>query len=406
MARRKILALILAGGKGSRLDVLTEQRAKPAMPFAGTYRLIDFALSNCMHSGLSDVWVIEQYRPHSLNDHLASGRPWDLDRSHGGLRVLPPYQGSDEEGFARGNADAIYRHMTFLREFDPDILLVLSADHLYRMDYMEAIDAHLDHRADATVVTTEVPLQEAGRFGTVEVDERSRVTDFRYKPDDPRSGIVTAEIFIYDAPTLFETLDSLVEEGSGEGMLHDFGDELLPKLVERGRTYAYPLDGYWKDVGTIESYWGAHMDLLAPTPALAIDDRDWPMLTPGPQRLPARIHRSARIDNSLIAPGCSVAGEVARSVLAPGVVVEKGAVVRDSVVLAGTVIGAGAHVINAIIDEDVTVGAGATIGVEGKGGMRVRRERGSAITVIGRRRTIGANARVPAGGRMDPESEE
>lgn len=415
MARNKILALILAGGKGSRLEVLTEERAKPAMPFAGTYRLIDFALSNCMHSGISDVWVIEQYHLHSLNEHLANGRPWDLDRTYGGLQVLPPYESGDEDdndgGFAEGNADAIYRHRDFIREFDPDILVVLSADHIYKLDYGKVIDQHLDRKADVTMVTTQIPLEEAGRFGNVKVNGEGRITDFAYKPDEPQSDIVTTEVFVYDAHTLLETLDRLAggdankDKSDGEGTsLRDFGHELIPKFVEDGRAFEYRLDGYWRDVGTVESYWQAHMDLIESETELPLDDPDWPILTYGSQRLPARIHESARIENSLISSGCTIQGQVIRSVLAPGVVVEQDAVVRDSIVLHNTVVEARATIDCAIVDTEVRVGAGAVIGQQRRQEDKAPRITSSEIAMIGQKARIAAGARLPADARVKPNT--
>jgi glucose-1-phosphate adenylyltransferase len=399
MPRKKVLALILAGGEGSRLEVLTARRAKPAMPFAGVYRLIDFALSNCMHSGISDVWVIEQYELHSLNEHLANGRPWDLDRTYGGLQVLPPYQRKSREeegGFARGNADAIYRHKGLIREFGAEVLLVLSADAVYKMDYRDAIDRHLEDGADVTLVTTRVPREEAGRFGVVEVEGDGQITGFEYKPESPRSDLVTTEVFVYDARRLLEALDRLAEEGKGkdgdEPPLEDFGHELIPSLVREGRALDFRFEGYWRDVGTIESYWQAHRDLLEPEPRLVLDDPGWPILTYGTQRLPARIEGSARIDDSLISPGCRIAGRVERSVLAPGVVVEKGAEVRDSILLHGTVVGKGAAVVRAILDAEVRVGEGARVG-----------EADGELALAGQGAGIAAGDRVPAGGRVEGE---
>jgi glucose-1-phosphate adenylyltransferase len=399
MPRKKVLALILAGGEGSRLEVLTARRAKPAMPFAGVYRLIDFALSNCMHSRIPDVWVIEQYELHSLNEHLANGRPWDLDRTYGGLQVLPPYLRKirkEEGGFARGNADAIYRHKGLIREFGAEVLLVLSADAVYKMDYRDAIDRHLEDGADVTMVTTRVPREEAGRFGVVEVAGDGKVTGFEYKPESPRSDLVTTEVFVYDARRLLEALDRLAEEGKDkegdEPPLEDFGHELIPSFVREGRALDFRFEGYWRDVGTIESYWQAHRDLLEPEPRLVLDDPGWPILTYGTQRLPARIEGSARIDDSLIAPGCRIAGRVERSVLAPGVVVEKGAEVRDSILLHGAVVGKGASVVRAILDAEVRVGEGARVG-----------EADGALALAGQRAGIAAGDRVPAGGRVEAE---
>lgn len=426
MSRKKVLAIILAGGEGGRLEVLTEERAKPAVPFAGVYRLIDFALSNCMHSGISDVWVIEQYRPHSLNEHLANGRPWDLDRTYGGLQVLPPYEVRDRGdggGFAQGNADAIYRHREFIRDFDPDILLVLSSDHIYKLDYRDVIDRHIEREADVTIVTTRVPLEEASRFGTVEVGDDGRITNFAYKPDEPESDIVTTEVFVYDARTLLDKLETLAGEGAGEDAdggkgdnksgedgesngddnprLKDYGHELLPALVGDGRAFDYPLEGYWRDVGTVESYWQSHMDLLDAEPALALDDPDWPILTFGTQLLPARIHASARVENSLISPGCTVRGHVVNSVLAPGVVVAEGATVRDSILLHKVSVEKNATVDVAVLDAQVRVGAGASVGKKKRGGGAKKKPRltDKDITLVGQRVSIPARARVAAGGR-------
>lgn len=423
MQRQKILALILAGGKGSRLEVLTEERAKPTVPFAGTYRLIDFALSNCVHSRLSDVWVIEQYQLHTLNDHLANGRPWDLDRTYGGLQVLPPYVGNDDDpddegGFAYGNADAIYRHKNLINEFAPDLLLILSADHLYKLDYRDVIEQHLANKAEVTMVVTRVPLKEASRFGVVEVNEDGLVTDFAYKPEHPTSDTVTTEVFVYNAKTLIETLDQLAEEGQPETnekdqekgvTLKDFGDKLLPRLVKDGRAFAYTFDGYWRDVGTVESYWKAHMDLLSDSSQqLALDDADWPILTYGTQRLPARIYSSAKIENSLISPGCVIRGAVIRSVLAPGVLVEADAMVRDSIIWHDARIAGGARITRAVIDEEVEVGEKAVIGSSQTEGKTIDDEMMSNedITLIGRRRRIEPAANIPTGARLKPEAED
>ena len=370
MAGPKVLAIILAGGEGGRLGVLTDVRAKPAMPFAGVYRLIDFPLSNCVHSGISDVWVLQQYQPHALNDHLANGRPWDLDRTYGGLRVLQPYLGDAESGWYEGNADALYRNAGVIESFGPDLVLVLSADHVYKLDYREVVGRHVEKDADVTLVTTRVPREQASRFGTVEVDGDGRITGFQYKADEPASEIATAEIFVYTAQTLLATLSELADgDGDGSG-LTDFGAELLPKLVGDGKAWEYRLEGYWRDVGTVGSYWEAHMELLAPEPGLVLDDPPWPVLTYAIQHPPARIESSASIDASWISPGCTVRGRVERSVLAPRVVVEEDAVVRDSIVFEGAVIARGSAVERAILDEAVELADGARVG-EDDGGIAV-----------------------------------
>ena len=377
MRRPKVLALVLAGGEGGRLGPLTDERAKPALPFGGSYRLIDFPLSNCAHSGIRDVWVIQQYEPHELTKQLANGRPWDLDRTSGGLLILHPYLGDSESGWYEGNADALYRNREAIADHDPDVLLVLSADHVYKLDYGDVIDAHLRSDASVTMVTTRVPREEAARYGVVELDGDGRVTAFDYKPEEPRSDLVTTEVFVYDARTLRSALDELADEGDESG-LQDFGHELLPRLVEDGTARAFELETYWRDVGTIESYWQAHMELVAEKPPLVLDDPDWPIVTAGLQRPPARIEKSARIEASLVAPGAVVSGKVERSVIGPGVVIEQGATVRESILFHDGHVASGAVVARAIVDERVRVEAGAElVGVE-------------EITVVGAGETVAA----------------
>jgi glucose-1-phosphate adenylyltransferase len=405
MIRNKALALILAGGAGSRLGTLTEERAKPAMPFAGIYRLIDFSLSNCMHSGISDVWIIEQYQPHSLNEHLSNGRPWDLDRTYGGLQVLPPYiSKSDEGGFAEGNADAIYRHRNFIREFNPDILLVLSADHIYKLDFRKVIEHHLEMKAGLTMVTTRVPLKEANRFGTVEVNNQGRVINFEYKPEQPKSELVTTEIFAYNTAMLLETLDKLTDENANETEdnkkdLKDFGHELVPQFVKEGQACEYPFDGYWKDVGTIVSYWQAHMDLLEDKSELALDDERWPILTLGIQRLPARVFQSAHIDNSLISPGTIIRGEIINSIIGPGTIVEEGAIIKDSILMSEVKVKTGAKLNRVIIDDEAHIGNDVSVGWEEElsSNKDISEEQ---ITLIQKQYFISKPINIPAGTQL------
>nr|MDQ3043450.1 glucose-1-phosphate adenylyltransferase [Acidobacteriota bacterium] len=354
MFKEKVLALILAGGKGGRLGLLTDDKAKPVMPFGGSYQLIDFALSNCVNSQISDVWVIEQYELHSLNEHLANGRPWDLDRTYGGLQVLPPFENdSDKDGFAHGNADAIYRHVDFISEFNPDILLVLSADHVYKMDFRDAIETHLRKKASVTMVTTRLPKGEsASRFGVVDTDKNGRIVKFDYKPDSPENDLVTTEIFVYDARLLIKTLKHLNEK---EEKIKDYGHELLPHLVAEGNAFEHRLVGYWRDVGTIESYWQAQMDLLDEKERLFFDDDHWRILTLAAQRVPAFIYKSADVTNSLISSGSKISGAVSRSVLSAGVTIEKGAEVFDSIILPDAIIERGVKIKRVIVDTGVKV---------------------------------------------------
>lgn len=360
MRRPKVLALVLAGGEGSRMGSLTDDRAKPALPFGGTYRLIDFPLSNCVHSRIRDVWIIQQYEPHELTRQLANGRPWDLDRNSGGLQIVHPYLGDSESGWYEGNADALHRNREAIADHDPDVLLVLSADHIYKLDFADLIERHLDTQAAVTMVTTRIGGEDASRYGVVEADGDGRVLDFAYKPSNPTSDLVTTEVFAYDTGVLLQTLADLAGHGDGSG-LEDFGHELLPRFVEEGRARAFELEGYWRDVGTIDSYWLAHMELLEDEPPLVLDDPSWPILTAGLQRPPARIDGSARIEASLIAPGATVRGTVERSVVGPGVVVEEGAVVRESVLLHDGHVASGALVSRALVDERARIERGAEV---------------------------------------------
>ncbi|MDQ6788164.1 MAG: sugar phosphate nucleotidyltransferase [Acidobacteriota bacterium] len=354
MNKKKVLALILAGGKGGRLGILTDEKAKPVMPFGGAYRLIDFALSNCVNSGIADVWVIEQYQLHSLNEHLSNGRPWDLDRTRGGLQVLPPFENeSKKDGFATGNADAIYRHADFIENFAPDILLVLSADHVYKMDFRDAIETHLEKKASVTIVTTRLPDGEsASRFGVVKTDKNGCVTAFDYKPEKPKSDLITTEIFVYDAKILLETLKKLKKE---KGELKDYGDWLLPLFVEKGKAFEHRHKGYWRDVGTIESYYNSQMDLLDEKTKIFFDDEHWQIFTLAEQRIPAFISARAEIKNCLVAGGAKIYGSASRSVISSGVSVVAGASVADSIVLPNASIEAGVRLGRVIVDSDVRV---------------------------------------------------
>lgn len=385
MFREKILALILAGGKGGRLGLLTEKKAKPVMPFGGSYRLIDFALSNCVNSKISDVWVIEQYELHSLNEHLANGRPWDLDRTYGGLQVLPPFQNDSEfEGFAEGNADAIYRHINFISEFAPDILIVLSADHIYKMDFRDAIETHLQKKASVTMVTTRVPKDEsASRFGVVKTDKNGRITDFEYKPAAPQNDLITTEIFVYDAKVLIETLKHLNQT---KEKIKDYGHELLPHLVEQGNAFEHRHVGYWHDVGTVESYWRTQMDLLDEKERLFFDDEEWKITTLAAQRVPAFIFKSADVRNSLISGGCRVRGAVARSILCAGVEIAAGAEISDSIVLPNAVIEKGVNLKRVVVDSEVRVTKKRAAQIEA-----ARTKNKNAIIVVGKRKIQNAD---------------
>jgi glucose-1-phosphate adenylyltransferase len=403
VARDRILAIVLAGGAGSRMDVLTRERAKPALPFAGTYRLIDFPLSNLHHSGIDDVWVSVQYQARTLDEDVANGRPWDLDRTRGGLRLLPPEEGigGAEEGFAQGNADVLFRQRDLIRAAAPEVVLVLSADHVYRFDYADAIATHRAADADCTIVTSRVPREQAANHATVGSDRSGRVRRFAYKPKRPRTGVVATEVFVYQPSALLETLEQLHREldpeADGGSGLGDFGEQLLPRLVDEATVVAHPMTGYWRDVGRPSTYLAAHRDVLTGRIA-RLDDPDWPILSRDLQRAPAHIHPGARVADSLISPGCSVYGSVVRSVLGPGVHVERGATVTDSVVFSDAVVETGARVAWSVLDRNVRVEGTARVGGRPRGDLPDDEE----ITLVGKDAVIGSGVRVPRGGRLEP----
>lgn len=356
MNRTRTLALVLAGGAGSRMGALTRARAKPNLWFGGVYRLVDFPLSNCTNSEIEDVWLLQQYQPYALEDHLANGRPWDLDRTTGGLLILHPFTGGEEEGFPQGNADALWRHHRLIAEFDADVVIVLSADAAYSFDYRDLVEAHLASDADVTMATTTVD-EDAGRFGVVAAGADGRVRDFWYKPAEPKSHVVTMEVFAYRPSALLGTLAELADEGEE---LSDFGDGLVPRLVSRGRAFEYRFGGYWRDVGTPAAYWEAHQDLVRGV-GVDLQDPRWPIHTSGADLPPARITQTASVEDSLVSPACVVAGRVVNSVLSSGVVVEAGAVVDHAVVLQQAVIRSGAHVERAIVDARFDVPSDADV---------------------------------------------
>jgi glucose-1-phosphate adenylyltransferase len=404
----KVLAIIQAGGAGGRMDVLTLERAKPALPFAGNYQLLDFPLSNLVNSGIHDVWLSVQYQASALQDQVRNGRPWDLDRTHGGLRLLIPQEGTgsmDEEGFAHGNADELYRLRDDLRSADPDLVLVMSADHVYRLDYREVVETHRRKGAEATMVVTDVDdvfAEDPADHGVVEVNRLGRVTSFAYKPARPASSTVATEVILYEPDVLVEVLEELhreqsehqdADEDAGDSGLGDFGDLLVPRLVDRGNVYAHRLDGYWRDLGQPHHYLNAHLELVDKRADLFA--ADWPIRTQQPQREPAYVAAGSRLEESLLSPGSQVHGTVQRSVLGPGVVVEHGAEVVESVLFADTVVRAGARVTRAIVDRDCELLDGADIGT-----ADVSLEDPDAIPIVGQQSRV--DSPLPAGARLAP----
>jgi glucose-1-phosphate adenylyltransferase len=395
MAPRRTLVVILAGGAGGRLDLLTRSRAKPAVPFGGMYRLVDFPLSNCLHSGLPDVWVIEQFNPVSLTDHLANGRPWDLDRTSGGLLVLHPRLGEGAEGWHQGTADALWRNASLIREFGADSLVVLSADAVYRLDYAALVERHVRSGATVTMVTTRVPRADAGRYGVVEVDDDGRVTGYRYKPDEPATDLVTNEVFVFEPAALLDLLEELAGDDGEDAQLEDLGHEVLPRLVAEGGAREVRFDDYWRDVGLVDSYWSAHMDLVTPEPPFLLEHPGWPILTTGGRRGPAEVRAGAELVDVVMSPGVRLGGHVERSVLSPGVVIEPGAVVRDSVLLHDVVVESGAVVERAVLDAGVRVSRGARVG-----GPRPAGADDLAIALVGQGEVVAGDASLAPGQRL------
>lgn len=359
----KVRAVILAGGEGSRLSTLTAKRTKPAVPFGGKYRIIDFTLSNCVNSGIFDVMIIAQYRPHSLIEHIGAGGPWDLNRDFtGGVRIYSPYRARGPADWFMGTADAVQQNFRWVKDRDPDLVLILSGDHIYEMNYDPMITFHRDHQADLTIASIRVPIQEASRFGILEIDENYRVTSFIEKPKEPPSNLVNMGVYVFSIDVLDRELwyDHTRKDSS-----HDFGKDVIPHMVSSGaRIFAYPYSGYWVDVGTIDSYWKAHMDLLEPKPSINLNDRSWVVHTRTEERPPVRFERGAVVMDSMITDGCILKNGclVERSVLSPGVLVEGGAVVRESIILTDAIIHSGAVVERAVIDKKVVIGANARVG--------------------------------------------
>ncbi len=400
----KVLAVILAGGQGERLSLLSQKRAKPAVPFAGKYRIIDFVLSNCVNSGILDVAVLTQYRPHSLHDHIGIGKPWDLDRQKGGVHLLQPYLRHQESDWYQGTADAVYQNLNFILESRCDYVLILAGDHIYRMDYGPMLAFHQQRGADVTLGAVVVPLEEGSRFGILETDAEGRVVSFEEKPSSPRGTLGSMGIYVFDRETLIRVL--IEDAQAAETIsLHDFGRNIIPSMVARSEgVYAYPFTGYWQDVGTVQSYWEAHMALLADRPAFDLYDPSWVIHTRSEERPPAHLRSGAEVVNSLVSHGCIIKGRVERSVLSPGVVVEDGAVVRDSIVLFDTVIGSGSQVDRVIFDKEVVVGKQCQIGYgDDQAPNKLEPSRlNTGITLVGKRThlpdhlKVGRNCKIGA----------
>ncbi len=382
--KKECIAMLLAGGQGSRLYDLTKQTAKPAVSFGGKYRIIDFPLSNCINSGIDTVGVLTQYQPLDLNEYICNGAPWDLDRMRGGLSVLPPYQGNKSSDWYKGTANAIYQNINFIKQYNPDYVLILSGDHIYRMDYRKMLEQHISTGAACTVATITVPIEEASRFGICNTNPDGSIYEFEEKPKKPKNNQASMGIYIFNTDILIEYLET---DEADEKSSNDFGKNIIPNLLGNGeKLYAYKFSGYWKDVGTISSLWEANMDLIGETPILDFSDKSFRIYSKNTARPPQFIGSGADIKNSKISEGCCIYGSVENSILSPGVIIEAGAVVKDSVVMADTVVKKNAAVYTSIIDSSVTVNEGVVVGTDGAGK--------DAITVVAKGTVVAENTTV------------
>lgn len=391
MKKTECVAMLLAGGQGSRLGVLTQKIAKPAVPYGGKYRIIDFPLSNCINSGIETVGVLTQYQPLELNDYIGSGKPWDLDRLSGGVHVLPPYQKIEGADWYKGTANAIYQNIPFIERYNPEYVLILSGDHIYKMDYSEMLQKHKDSGADCTIAVLEVSMEEASRFGIMNTNPDGTIYEFEEKPANPKSNLASMGIYIFNWKVLREYLE---KDEADPNSSNDFGKNVIPAMLSAGeKLVAYPFSDYWKDVGTIDSLWEANLDLLNPKAELDLSDSNWRIYSRTPSAPPQYIADTAEVQNSLITEGCTVAGKVDFSILFDNVTIEEGAEVRDSLVMPGAVIKSGASVQYAIIAENTVIEGGAKVGERPED---VADLENWGIAVVGADLTVGKNAFVGA----------
>ena len=391
--KKKCVAMLLAGGQGSRLYALTNNIAKPAVSFGGKYRIIDFPLSNCVNSGIDTVGVLTQYQPLILNDYIGNGQPWDLDRSFGGVHILSPYQGKTSSDWYKGTANAIYQNIHFIKQFNPDYVLVLSGDHIYKMNYSLMLNYHILNNADCTIAAINVPLEEASRFGILNINDDGSIYEFEEKPKKPKSTLASMGIYIFSAEKLYKYLE---EDSKNPNSSNDFGKDILPKMLNSGeRMMSFEFNGYWKDVGTISSLYDANMDLLGDAPVFDIGDSSWKIQSRSPLAPPHYIGETGKALNSIIMSGCEIYGTVENSVLGSNVIINKGAVVKNSIIMSDTMIGSDTIIDYSIIDEGVVVGNNAKIGEF--------KETAKGITVLGRNISIADNTVVDSGLIVDKD---
>lgn len=386
--KKEMIAMLLAGGQGSRLGVLTADVAKPAVAFGGKYRIIDFPLSNCINSGIDTVGVLTQYQPLRLNTHIGIGIPWDLDRNNGGVTVLPPYERSNNSEWYSGTANAIYQNIRYMEQYNPDYVLILSGDHIYKMDYEVMLDFHKENNADITIATMPVPMEEASRFGIVIADENKKIMEFEEKPEHPRSNLASMGIYIFSWPVLRDALIAMKDQNGC-----DFGKHIIPYCFEnQKRLFAYEFNGYWKDVGTLGSYWEANMELVDLIPEFNLYEEYWKIYTKSDSIEPQYISAEAHVERSIIGEGAEVYGEVINSVVGPNVHIGKGTVIRDSIIMQDTKIGENVTIDKSIIAEKCSVGDGAVLGV----GEEVPNKLNASIYAFGLV-TVGEGSVIPEG---------
>ena len=389
MIKKEMIAMLLAGGQGSRLGVLTANVAKPAVAFGGKYRIIDFPLSNCINSGVDTVGVLTQYQPLKLNTHIGIGIPWDLDRNVGGVSVLPPYERSSNSEWYTGTANAIFQNLKYMESYNPDYVLILGGDHIYKMDYQVMLDFHKSNQADITLATIPVPIEEASRFGVCITDEDGRISEFQEKPEQPRSNLASMGIYIFSWPVLKEALITLKDQPGC-----DFGKHIIPYCHERGdRIFAYEFNGYWKDVGTLGSYWESNMELIDLIPVFNLYEEFWKIYTKNEWLRPQYISNSSVINKAIMGDGCEVYGEVYNSVIGSNVVIEEGAVVRDSIIMNSARIGKNTILDKTIVAEDTVIGAGCVLGAGDDGVVNQVKPDVYAFNLV----TVGDNTVIPDG---------
>ncbi len=399
-----VLTLILAGGQGSRLSILGEKRAKPAVPFAGKYRIIDFPLSNAVNSGLYRVAVLTQYRPHSLMQHIGIGEPWDLNRAQpNGVQIWQPYQGRRDQDWYRGTADALYQNRNLIAESGCDRILVLSGDHIYKQDYSDLLNFHDAKGADLTVAVMNVAPEEVFRFGIMSTDATQRITKFTEKPKQSDSTLASMGIYVFNTRFLLQQLN---EDAADLASSHDFGKNIIPKMVANDKVYAYAFSGYWVDVGTISSYWETNLALLGEKPGLDLYDPSWILHTRSKERPPVKLGSSGKSRDSLLSNGCVIDGMVVNSVLSPGVRVEAGAMVRDSIIMNDTVVRTGAVVDRCVLDKEIEIGARAQVGLgdDNTPNQLEPTNINTGITIVGKRASIPAGASIGRNCRIDPNT--